>query len=68
MKVKITDAARILEAPRTICKSGNSTGVIPFGFCHPGRVVKKYTYFINPADFATYCGMTLNELERRLSR
>ncbi len=68
MKVKITDAARILERPEQFVRVGIQRGLFPFGFATRGEWSKKYTYFINPADFATYCGMTLNELERRLSR
>jgi len=68
MRVKIEDAARILERPPQFIRIGLQRELFPFGFATRGEWCRKYTYFINPAQFANYCGMSIQELERRLSR
>lgn len=65
MKIKIKDAARILEVSEQFVRIGLQRKLFPFGFAIRPYLGQKYTYFISPAQFAEYTGLTMQELEKR---
>lgn len=66
MKVTTHDAARILEKSEQFVRIGLQRNLLPFGFAMKRSGASKFDYFINPAQFAAYCGVTLADLEGRL--
>lgn len=68
MKVTTHDAARILEKSEQFVRIGLQRQLLPFGFAMKRSGASKFDYFINPAQFAAYCGVTLADLERSLSQ
>ena len=66
MKVTTHDAARILEKSEQFVRIGLQRQLLPFGFAMKRDGCRKFDYFINPAQFAAYCGVTLADLEGRL--
>lgn len=68
MKITIKEAARILERSEQFVRIGLQRNLLPFGFAMKRSRASKFDYFINPAQFAAYCGVTLADLERSLSR
>lgn len=66
MKVTTHDAARILEKSEQFIRIGLQRQLLPFGFAMKRSGASKFDYFINPAQFAAYCGVTLADLEGRL--
>lgn len=66
MKVTTHDAARILEKSEQFVRIGLQRQLLPFGFAMKRDGCRKFSYFINPAQFAAYCGVTLADLEGRL--
>lgn len=65
MKIKIKDAARIMEVSEQFVRIGLQRKLFPFGFAIRLYLEQKYTYFISPARFAEYMGLTMQELEKR---
>lgn len=63
MKITIKEAARVLERSEQFVRIGLQRNLLPFGFAMKRNGARKFDYFINPAQFATYCGVTLADLE-----
>lgn len=68
MKVTVKEAAHILERSEQFVRIGLQRNLFPFGFAMKRSGARKFDYFINPAQFAAYCGVTLADLERSLSQ
>lgn len=68
MKITIKDAAHVLERSEQFVRIGLQRNLLPFGFAMKREGARKYDYFINPSQFAAYCGVTLADLERSLSQ
>lgn len=66
VKVTIKEAAHILERSEQFVRIGLQRNLLPFGFAMKRSGASKFDYFINPAQFAAYCGVTLADLEGRL--
>ena len=66
MKITIKEAARILERSEQFVRIGLQRNLLPFGFAMKRTGARKFDYFINPSQFAAYCGVTLADLEGRL--
>ncbi len=66
VKVTIKEAAHILERSEQFVRIGLQRNLLPFGFAMKMDGSRKFCYFINPAQFAAYCGVTLADLEGRL--
>jgi hypothetical protein len=66
MKVTVKEAAHILERSEQFVRIGLQRNLLPFGFAMKRTGARKFDYFINPSQFAAYCGVTLSDLEGRL--
>lgn len=66
MKVTTHDAARILEKSEQFVRIGLQRQLLPFGFAMKRDGCRKFSYFINPHQFAVYCGLSTKELEGRI--
>ena len=65
MKITVKEAARVLERSEQFVRIGLQRKLFPFGFAIRLYLGQKYTYFISPARFAEYMGLTMQELEKR---
>ena len=65
MKVTTHDAARILEKSEQFVRIGLQRQLLPFGFAMKRDGCRK---FINPHQFAVYCGLSTKELEGRIKQ
>lgn len=66
MRITIKEAAHILERSEQFVRIGLQRNLFPFGFAMKRTGARKFDYFINPSQFAAYCGVTLADLEGRL--
>lgn len=66
MKITVKEAAHILERSEQFVRIGLQRNLLPFGFAMKRSGARKFDYFINPSQFAAYCGVTLSDLEGRL--
>lgn len=68
MKVTIKEAAHILERSEQFVRIGLQRNLLPFGFAMKRDGCRKFSYFINPHQFAVYCGLSTKELEGRIKQ
>lgn len=67
MRIKIADAARILDMPKQAVRIGLQREKLPIGYAVQKTASSKWTYYINPVQLAAYVGMTIPELKRAVA-
>lgn len=68
MRIRTRDAARILEKSEQFIRIGLQRQLLPFGFAIKQDGRSKYDYFINPHQFAEYCGISMMDLKGLLGK
>ncbi len=67
MRVKIADAARILDMPKQAVRIGLQREKLPIGYAVQRTANSKWAYYINPVQLASYAGLSLQELKKAVA-
>ena len=68
MKLTVQQTAQVLGVTPQFVRIGIQTGMLDVGACVKlGKSQEKYTYCVVPSKVAQFMGITLDELERRVS-
>lgn len=67
MRVKIADAARILDMPKQAIRIGLQREKLPIGYAVQRTASSKWAYYINPVQLASYAGLSLHELKKAVA-
>jgi len=63
IKVSVSKAAQMMNKGQQFVRIALQRGLVPFGFAVKlDEDSKKYDYYINPAQFCEYLGITEDEL------
>lgn len=67
MRVKIADAARILDMPKQAVRIGLQREKLPIGYAVQKTARSKWAYYINPTQLAAYAGLSMQELKEAVA-
>lgn len=67
MRVKIADAARILDMPKQAIRIGLQREKLPIGYAVQRTASSKWAYYINPTQLAAYAGLSMQELKEAVA-
>lgn len=67
MRLKIADAARILDMPKQAIRIGLQREKLPIGYAVQRTASSKWAYYINPVQLASYAGLSLQDLKKAVA-
>lgn len=67
MRLKIADAARILDMPKQAVRIGLQREKLPIGYAVQRTASSKWAYYINPVQLAAYAGLSLQDLKKAVA-